>query len=177
MSNAKQLPDKKTSIPKQTYALLFSEVVQYCHQRVDTLDKFSSQLREMGYPIGCTILEVLEQNQSIGYKRQTKPIPVLLQLKDKIWQYLFGTSANDLEQQMDDANCYMLYDNNPMLTQYISHPQDIKNAFSCCSFVAGIIQGILCSSGFKCDVTCHPNPGQGFPDRVVYLIKFLEDYK
>lgn len=176
--SSKQLPDKKTNIPKQTYALLFSEIVQYCHQKSESAEQFSQQLADMGYPIGCTILEVLEQSSSTGYKRQSKAVPMLLQLKDKIWQYLFGYSAADLEQQIDDANCYMLYDNNPMITTYISYPQEIRKTFTCCSFVAGIIQGILCSSGFKCKVTAIPNPEENtYPDRVVFLIKFEEDYK
>jgi len=173
----KTLPEKNIKIPKQTYALLFSEIVQYCHQKVETLDQFASNLQDMGYPIGCTILEVLEQSPNNSFKRLQKSVPMLLFLKEKIWPFLFGYPAHSLEQQVDDANCYMLYDDKPMITQFISHPIDIKNHFSCCSFVAGIIEGILCSSGFKCKVSTHPNPAPGTPDRVVYLIKFEEDYK
>ena len=171
-----QLPDKKTFIPKQTFALLFCEIVQYCHQKADSLDQFSQQLADMGYPIGCTLLEVIEQSNTINYKRQTKAVQMLLQVKDQIWKYLFGYAAHDLQQQYDDANNYMLYDNKPMITEYISHPQEIKKAFTCCSFVAGIVQGILNSAGFKCKVTAHPNPDDETGEGVIFLIKFEESY-
>lgn len=173
MSKQFTLPDK-TKIPKQTYAMLFSEVVQYCHQKVESLDQFSTQLAEMGKPIGCSILEVLQQSSTTQFKRTHETIPMLVILKDKIWPVLFGYAASKLEQQVDDANCYMLYDETPKIIQYISHPQDIKQAFTCCSFVGGIIEGILCSARFPCKVTAHPNPTQGNPDGVVYLIKFLD---
>ena len=177
MSSKHQLPDKKT-FPKQTFALLFCEVVQYCHEKADTLEQLPQQLSEMGYPIGCTLLEVIEQSNAINYKRHTKAVPMLLQLKDTIWKYLFGNSASNLEQQVDDPNCYMLYDNQPMVTQYISYPSDIKKAgISCCSFVAGIVQGILNSAGFKCKVTAHPNPDEQNPESVIFLIKFEESYQ
>lgn len=169
------LPDKTTKIPKSTYALLFSEVVQYCHQKVDSLDNFAKQLQLMGYPIGCTIFEVLSQSKDSQFKRITSEIPMLIALKEKIWHFLFGAMATDLQQQVDDQSCYMLYDDKPMVTHYISHPAEIKAQFSCCSFVAGIIEGILFSAGFPCRITTHPNPQSQQPNAVVYLIKFLDD--
>ncbi|KAH0788428.1 trafficking protein particle complex subunit 5-like [Histomonas meleagridis] len=167
-----KLPDKSTKIPKSTFALLFGEVVQYCHQKVDSLDQFAKQLQAMGYPIGCTVLEVLSQG-SQSLKRPAKEVPMLILIKEKIWPFLFGNQANDLEQQLDDPNCYMIYDEKPMVVQFISHPQDIKNHFSCCSFVAGIIEGILCSAGFACQVSTHPSPAPNAPDKVIYLVKFV----
>ncbi|OHS94011.1 hypothetical protein TRFO_39837 [Tritrichomonas foetus] len=169
------LPDKTTKIPKTTYALLFGELVQYCHQKVDSLDNFAKQLQSMGYPIGCTIFEVLSQGKETNFKRPVKEVPMLLLLKEKIWPFLFGSQATDLQQQVDDQSCYMLYDDKPMITQYISHPSDIRSQFSCCSFVAGIIEGILHSAGFPCRISTHPNPQSPQTDAVVYLIKFLED--
>ena len=164
-------------IPKQTFALLFSEIVQYCHQKSDTLDQFSQQLAEMGYPIGCTLLEVIEQNNTINYKRHTKAVQALIQMKDQIWKYIFGYSADDLKQTVDDENCYMICDNSPFVTRYISHPQDIKKVFNCNSFVAGIVQGILNSAGFKCKVTAHPDPDAEETDGVIFLVKFEESYQ
>ncbi|KAK8890036.1 Trafficking protein particle complex subunit 5 [Tritrichomonas musculus] len=174
MSTKYTLPDKTVKIPKTTYALLFGELVQYCHQKVDSLDNFAKQLQLMGYPIGCTIFEVLAQSKE-SIKRQVKEVPMLLVLKEKIWPVLFGAQATDLQQQVDDPSCYMLYDDNPMITQFISHPSDIKSQFSCCSFVSGIIEGILFSAGFPCRITTHPNPQSPQTDAVVYLIKFQDD--
>lgn len=170
--SSKPFPDK-TKIPKATFALLFSEIVQYCHQKVESLDQFSRQLHQMGYPIGCAMLEVIPQGNP-NFKRSTNVVDMLLAIKGKFWQYLFGYQAHSLEQQVEDPNGYMLYDDKPMVTQFVSHPQDIKNVFSCCSFVAGIIEGILTSAGFPCQVTTHPNNAgaNAGTDKVVYLIKF-----
>lgn len=168
-------PDK-TKVTKSAFALLFGEMVQYCHQKAGSIDEFSRHLQQMGYPIGCTILEVFPQCGS-NMKRQTTVVNMLLAIKEKIWPYLFGYPAHGLEQQMDNANCYMLYDDQPMVAQFVSHPQDLKNHFSCCAFVGGIIEGILTSAGFPCQVSTHPNnAGQKEPtDKVVYLIKFTDE--
>jgi len=166
-------PDK-TKIPKTTFALLFSEIVHYCHQKADTIPQFITELKSMGYPIGCTILEVIQQS-STSFKRQTTIVNMLLAVKDKIWPYLFGYAAQELQQQLDDANCYMIYDEKPMVTQYISYPGELRSGFTCCSFVGGIVEGILCSAGFQCQVTTHPQPATGLPDRVVFVIKFTPE--
>ena len=174
-------PDK-TKITKAAFALLFSEMVQYCHQKAGTLDDFSRQLQQMGYPIGCTILEVIPQCSS-NMKRQTSIVNMLIAIKEKVWPFLFGYQAHELEQQTENANCYMLYDYQPMVTQFISYPQDLKNHFSCCSFVGGIIEGILTSAGYPCQVSTHPNNSateqekkdKEVSDKVVYLIKFNEE--
>jgi hypothetical protein len=173
MSQKASFPDK-TKIPRKTFALLFSEIVQYCHQKSDTLEKFSQQLKQMGYPIGCTILEVMQQG-SANFKRQTAVVQMLLAVKEKIWPYLFGYQASGLEQQLDNANCYMIYDDKPMVTYFVSYPADLKNVFSCCAFVAGILEGILTTSGFPCEITTHPNNAGGDAagaDKVVFVIEF-----
>ncbi|OHT13561.1 hypothetical protein TRFO_03312 [Tritrichomonas foetus] len=170
-----RLPDKQTRIPKTTYALLFGEVIQYCHQNADSMDSFGKQLHSMGYPVGCAILEVLTQNKETSFKTQQKEVPMLLLVKEKIWPFLFGAQATELQQQLDDQSCYMMYDDKPMVTQFISLPADIRNQFTCCAFVAGIIEGILTSAGHQCRVSGHPNPMLPSSDKVVYLIKFLNE--
>jgi hypothetical protein len=104
---------------------------------------------------------------------------MLVAVKEKIWPFLFGYQAHGLEQQLDDQNCYMLYDDKPMVTQYISHPQELRNHFSCCSFVAGILEGLLCSTGFQCTVTAHPNyqgvAAGAHSDKVIFVIKFVQE--
>jgi hypothetical protein len=170
-------PDK-TKIPKAAFALLFGEIVHYCHQKAGTLDQFGNELKHMGIPIGYTILEVIQQS-SPNFKRQTTVVNMLVAVKEKIWPFLFGYQAHNLEQQLDDQNCYMLYDDKPMVTQYISHPQDLRSHFTCCSFVAGILEGLLCSAGFQCTVTAHPNYQGVAPtalcDKVIFVIKFVPE--
>ena len=175
MSSKGNLPNKTTKISQRSYALLFSEVVQYCYQKSKQIDQFAKQLHSMGYPIGYSILEVINQGSQAPSKLETKTVNMLLWLKEKLWPYLFGYQASNLEQQVDDSKVYMLYDDKPSIVQYISHPTELKTSFTCCSFVAGIVEGILVSSGFPCQVTAHPNGDSACPDRVVYLIKFVED--
>ena len=93
-------PDK-TKITKAAFALLFSEMVQYCHQKAGSLDDFSRQLQQMGYPIGCTILEVIPQCRDL--KRQTTVVNMLIAIKEKVWPFLFGYQAHLLEQQVENG--------------------------------------------------------------------------
>jgi hypothetical protein len=97
---------------------------------------------------------------------------MLIQLRSQIWPILFGNTASGLEQQIDDSNGYMLYDDKPFVSQFISHPPDTRSYFTTCSFVAGIVEGFLCSNGFTCKVSAIPKPTDKLIDRVIYLIKF-----
>jgi trafficking protein particle complex subunit 5 len=76
----------------------------------------------------------------------------------------------------------MLYDNDPMVNQYISLPKEMRG-LNCAAFVAGIIEGVCDGAGFATEgVTAHSvgeqegaaaAPGKEmWPHKTVFLIKF-----
>lgn len=75
----------------------------------------------------------------------------------------------------------MLYDNDPMVNQYISLPKEMRG-LNCAAFVAGIIEGVCDGAGFPTDGVSAHNVGEEsaeagavkslWPGKTVFLIKF-----
>lgn len=99
-------------------------------------------------------------------RRDLKILDVLQFVHGSVWTYLFGYPSNDLVKSSERENEYMIVDNSPILTEFIS------GNVSCDYFLCGIIDGFLTKSGFPCTVSPHPMAENNFDNRVVYLIKF-----
>lgn len=72
----------------------------------------------------------------------------------------------------------MIYDNEPLVNQYISVPKEM-NQLNCAAFVAGIVEGACDGAAFPAKVVAVSVGGQGkegeremWPGRTVFLIKF-----
>lgn len=98
--------------------------------------------------------------------RDLKIIDMLQFVHGTVWSYLFGHVSDDLVKSSERDNEYMIVDNGPVLTQFVS------GGVSCDYFVCGIIQGFLNTAKFPCRVSAHCMPQDGFDRRVVYLIQF-----
>lgn len=62
------------------FALLFSEVVQYCQSRVYSVTELQARLAELGKRVGASLLDVLVLREKNG-KRETKVLNILLFIK------------------------------------------------------------------------------------------------
>ncbi|VEU19911.1 DEKNAAC100732 [Brettanomyces naardenensis] len=111
--------------------------------------------------------------KSNSSRRETKILDILRFIGSSIWISLFDKSTDNLEKSSENENQYMIIDNDPKLSKFISVPKEYEN-LNCESFVAGIIEGILDISYFRCEVSAHTVPIEGSPNRTVYLINFDE---
>lgn len=84
----------------------------------------------------------------------------------------------------------MLYDNDPMVNQYISLPREISG-LNCAAFVAGIVEGVCDGAGFATEgVSAHSVGAEAaaaageaagkageemWPGKTVFLIKFKQE--
>ncbi|KAL3234570.1 Trafficking protein particle complex subunit 31 [Nakaseomyces bracarensis] len=100
-------------------------------------------------------------------RRDLKILDVLQFIHGSLWSYMFGHVSNDLVKSSERENEYMIVDNKPILTQFISGEN-----VSCDYFVCGIIHGYLDGAGFPSKVTPHSMPQDGHDNRLVYLIQF-----
>lgn len=64
---------------------------------------------------------------------------------------LFGKEADKLEHANDDDRTYYLIEKESVVNKFISVPKD-KGNLNCAAFSAGIIEGILNTSNFVCEV-------------------------
>ncbi|KFW12005.1 Trafficking protein particle complex subunit 5, partial [Fulmarus glacialis] len=87
------------------FALLFSELVQYCQNRVYSVAELQAKLARLGHQVGLRVLDALVAREKSG-RRETKDLNVLLFVKGPVWRALFGKEADKLEQANDDDKTY-----------------------------------------------------------------------
>jgi len=162
----KSLSKGKSEVNLSTFALLFSEMVQYCQNRVYTVPELQNKLSEMGHHVGTRILDVLVVRER-GFKRETKLLNMLLFIKSNLWKSLFGREADKLEHANEDERVYYIIENEALVNKFISVPKD-KGSLNCAAFMAGIIEAVLNGCSFPAKVTVHWHKGTTF------LIKFDE---
>ncbi|XP_017283197.1 trafficking protein particle complex subunit 5 [Kryptolebias marmoratus] len=166
----------KTEVSVSAFALLFSEVVQYCQGRVYSVTELQARLAELGKRVGASLLDVLVLREKNG-KRETKVLNILLFIKVSVWRALFGKEADKLEQANDDDKTYYIIEKEPLVNTFISVPKE-TSSLNCAAFIGGIVEAILTHSGFPAKVTVHWHKGTTlmikFDDAVIARDKTLE---
>lgn len=76
----RSLTRPKTEVSVSAFALLFSEMVQYCQSRVYSVSELQTRLADMGQSVGASMLDVLVLREKNG-KRETKVLNMLLFIK------------------------------------------------------------------------------------------------
>jgi hypothetical protein len=104
-------------------------------------------------------------------KRETRVLNVLSFIYSNFWKALFSKQADSLERGTENADEYMITDNDPQLTKYMSVPKEF-GSLNCGAFIGGLLEALLDSSGFPCQVTAHSTSNEQFPTRTTYLVKF-----
>merc|ERR1711884_869851 len=127
----KSLSRGKQEVSLSAFALLFSEIVQYCQSRSSTVPELQSKLHELGFQCGARILDLVFVREKAA-RRETKLLNVLLFVKE----------ADKLEHANDDERTYYVIEKEPLVNRFISVPKD-KGSLNCAAFEAGIIIGMF----------------------------------
>ncbi|GMF06680.1 hypothetical protein B5S28_g1682 [[Candida] boidinii] len=174
----RNLNRNKHSISLSSLSFLFCEIVSNTFNNSSGLSQIEKKLSNLGYKIGLKYLELISfrdvismSNKSNPSKRQIKVLDILMIINNNLFNNLFGKPADSLERSQEDSSQYMIYENIPMLSQFISIPKEYES-LNVNSFIAGIIEGILDCAYFPADVSAHTVPSEEFPLRTVYLVKF-----
>jgi hypothetical protein len=140
-------------------------------KRSNGIQDFENRLNELGYHIGQRCLELVTFRDGKSAKRETKILGILQFIHTTVWKTLFGKPADALERSNDAPNEYMIIDQAPVITQFISVPKELSQ-LNCAAFAAGVIEAVLDGSLFTANVTAHTVETDDFPLRTVFLIKF-----
>lgn len=68
-------------------------------------------------------------------------------VKSTLWKSLFGREADKLEHANDDERTYYIIEKEALVNKFVSVPKD-KGSLNCASFIAGIVEAVLCDCGF-----------------------------
>lgn len=177
-----------TEVSGAAFTFLFSEMVQYTQKRVSGINDLERRLNTLGYRIGTRVLELMvwrAEAQSKAPKREIRFLPALMSIHTQVWRAVFGKPADAIEKSVDNADEYMIIDNDPLIERYISVPKDMSQ-LSCSSFTAGIVEAVLDGLGFvsmsdyipassdsvqPARVTAHNTPKAQYPSCTTILIK------
>ncbi|XP_023347535.1 trafficking protein particle complex subunit 5, partial [Eurytemora carolleeae] len=156
----KSLSRGKQEVSLSAFALLFSETVQYCQARSNTVPELQAKLHDLGWQVGARILVLVLYNI-------LKLLNVLMMVKSTLWKTLFGKEADKLEHANDDERTYYIIEKEPLVNKFISVPKD-KGSLNCASFMAGVIEAVLEGANFPAKVSAHWHKGTTF------MVKFEE---
>eukprot|EP00531_Pseudo-nitzschia_arenysensis_P011612 CAMPEP_0116124882 /NCGR_PEP_ID=MMETSP0329-20121206/5519_1 /TAXON_ID=697910 /ORGANISM="Pseudo-nitzschia arenysensis, Strain B593" /LENGTH=206 /DNA_ID=CAMNT_0003618895 /DNA_START=38 /DNA_END=658 /DNA_ORIENTATION=+ len=170
-------------ISLSSFAYLYSELVQYHQNRVDSISELERRLESSGYGVGLKMLEVISYRNR-EYKRETRLMNMLQFVSTQVWRSLFGKPADSLERSVENADEFMIVDNEPLTSTFCSVPADFGQ-LSVDAYMSGIVAGVLTGAGFSARVTAHSvaleegertsNSNTSLPPRkekAVFLVKF-----
>jgi hypothetical protein len=170
----RSLMKPRGEVSLSAFALLFSEMVQYSQNRVESIADLERKLEEAGYGIGQRVIEMVGARERIT-KRETRIVNMLQFVSNVVWRHLFNKAADNLEKSMENEDEYMIHENSPVTNAFVSVPADMGQ-LNCAAFLAGIIAGVLDSAKFHARVTAHSVPaGDGGLDKTVFLVKFSSE--
>ncbi|KAG0150041.1 hypothetical protein CROQUDRAFT_25565, partial [Cronartium quercuum f. sp. fusiforme G11] len=177
------------------FEFLFAEIVRYTQKRVDGIGEFEKKLNSLGYHVGTRLLALLSLREAIiasmstgasatAFRsasatgstgpippRLTRLVPVLSWIHTTVWKTVVGKTADVLEHSNENADEYMISDNDLLLIRAITIPKEMSQ-LSCGAIMAGVVEGCLDGLGFPARVTSHSAPSTAFPKRTTLLIKF-----
>eukprot|EP01137_Pigoraptor_chileana_P027591 Opistho-2@10386 len=138
------------------FSFLFSEIIQYCQNRVDSIPALEKKLSDIGYRVGFRLLELMCHREKTG-KRETRLLNIIYFINTVVWKTLFGKQADLLEKDSEQDDTYMISDKELVVNKFISVPKEMGN-LNCAAFIGGIIEAILEGSNASARVTAHTTP-------------------
>mmetsp|Transcript_22870 Transcript_22870/g.48650 ORF Transcript_22870/g.48650 Transcript_22870/m.48650 type:complete len:212 (+) Transcript_22870:102-737(+) len=140
-------------ISLSSFAYLYSELVQYHQNRVDSISELERRLESSGYGVGLKMLELISYRNR-EHKRETRLMNMLHFVSTQVWRALFGKPADSLERSVENADEFMIVDNEPLTSTFCSVPADFGQ-LSVDAYMSGIVAGVLSGAGFSARVTAH----------------------
>ncbi|NWS35586.1 TPPC5 protein, partial [Polioptila caerulea] len=139
----------RSELSLAAFALLFSELVQYCQRRVASVAELQARLARLGHHVGLRALDALVARERPG-RRETK---------------------ND-----DDRTFYVI-EREPVVNTFVSVPRE-NSSLNCAAFAAGLLEAVLGAAGFPARVSAHWHKGTTlmikFDEAVIARDKSLE---
>ncbi|KAI4292060.1 trafficking protein particle complex subunit 5 [Pancytospora philotis] len=122
-------------------------------------------LKEIGYSMG-KLMVIMK-----GFKPEAD-LDALLYRTAYNFLPLFHESERVLQQSEEDRNTYYIAESTPLMTRYVSLPEE-QCSICCDSIFAGAIEFVLKASGFASEVVAHNTGTASCPDRVTYEIRII----
>lgn len=91
-------------VNENAYLVLFSELVSYCRNRVQSVTELEQKLADIGYRIGRRSLELIFAREKI-VRREINLQGILHFVSLNLWKFLFGKQADSLKKVRNSDEC------------------------------------------------------------------------
>ncbi len=162
------LKTKQETVSLSSFCYLYSEMLQYAHKNSAGISELETKLSEYGYRVGIRLYELHCWRERIS-KRESKLINMLTFICSNVWKIIFSKPADALEKGTDSPDEFFIIDNEPLLTKYISVPREFSS-LNPGAFIAGMLEAILDTSQFPCQVTAHSTSNDNWPIRTTVFL-------
>lgn len=94
------LTQARGEVNMDAYLILFSELVSYCRDRVESVMALQEKLSQLGYRIGRRALELILAREKVC-RRETRLLNMLNFIALTLWNFLYGKQADSLKKVRD----------------------------------------------------------------------------
>jgi hypothetical protein len=169
------LKTRQSEVSLSLFSFLYSELLRSLQQKATVIQDLEYKLHEAGRHAGIRFLELFYWKER-PMRRDTDFISFLQLIQISFWKYAFGKSADSLEVSTDSRGDYMIIDQLPITSRFLSVPKDLSQ-LSPAAWIAGIIEIMLHVSGFRdYNVSAHSVPTDEYQRRTVFLIRKQLDH-
>lgn len=91
-------------VNQDAYLVLFSELVSYCRNRVQSVTELEKKLADIGYRIGRRSLELIFAREKT-VRREITLQGILHFVSLNLWRFLFGKQADSLKKVRNSDEC------------------------------------------------------------------------
>ena len=99
----KSISKSRGEVSASAFAFLFSEIVQYCQNSVESVELLEEKLSQFGHPIGIRVIELVCIRERVN-KRETRIVNMLQFISNIVWKHLFGKVADNLERSVENED-------------------------------------------------------------------------
>lgn len=97
------LTQSRGDVNADVYLALFSELVSYCRDRVESVMALQDKLSKLGYRIGRRALDLVVSREKIS-RRETRLLNILNFIALTLWTFLYGKQADSLKKVRDSES-------------------------------------------------------------------------
>lgn len=94
------LTQARGEVNMDAYLVLFSELVSYCRDRVESVMALQEKLSQLGYRIGRRALELILAREKVS-RRETRLLNMLNFIAVPLWNFLYRKQADSLKKVRD----------------------------------------------------------------------------
>lgn len=102
------LTQSRGDVNADAYLALFSELVSYCRDRVESVMELQENLSKLGYRIGRRALDLVVSREKIS-RRETRLLNILNFIALTLWTFLYGKQADSLKKVRDSESECKIY--------------------------------------------------------------------